>query len=108
MMGPPSKQFDGTDGTDAGTATRKDHVMTPNATVSYMANQAERRLVEMKVERAWMVDEAMTDHVSGSGLLTASKRLIALVVTRGHRLKGTARTTKVLSPSLVGAVDPAR
>jgi hypothetical protein len=61
--------------------------MTPNATVSYMAAQAERQLVEAKAARAWIVDEAARNRTTAAAL-RLPERLGASRATRTFRFTG--------------------
>ncbi len=78
--------------------------MNPNATVSYMAAQADRQLVEAKAARAWIVDEAARDRTPGSGLVRLPLRLLATLASRigGHH--GIVGPPWVV-PTLCGAAD---
>ena len=82
--------------------------MTPNATVSYMAAQAERHLVEAKAARAWIVDEAAKDRAPGSGFIRLPLRLLATLAVRINGHHRTVKTTPSLPHAALGTVDPAR
>jgi hypothetical protein len=82
--------------------------MTPNATVSYMAAQAERQLVEAKAARAWIVDEAVRNQAPGSGIVHLPLRLIATLAARIHGLHRPVKSTQTLPNSALGMADPAR
>jgi hypothetical protein len=81
--------------------------MTPNATVIYMAAQAERQLVEAKAARAWIVDEAARNQAPGAGF-RLPMRLLATLAVRIHRHHRPVRSTQSLPHSALGMADPAR
>ncbi len=82
--------------------------MTPNATVSYMAAQAERQLVEAKAARAWIVDEAARNRTPGSGLVRLPLRLVAMLAACIDGRHRTVNTTPSRPHAALGTVDPAR
>ncbi len=82
--------------------------MTPNATVSYMAAQAERHLVEAKAARAWIVDEAAKDRAPGSGLLRLPRRLVAMLAVFADERRGTTKTSQAVPLAPLSMVDPAQ
>ena len=81
--------------------------MTPNATVSYMASQAERQLVEAKAARAWIVDEAVRNQAPGRGSSACPCGCL-----RCWRFASTGATnhedTRTLPHTALGMADPAR
>ena len=81
--------------------------MTPNATVSYMASQAERQLVEAKAARAWIVDEAARNQTPGRARPPAS----AAARDAGgsyHRASPDREDGAVPPHAALGMVDPTR
>ena len=90
-------------------ANRRRTGMTPNATVSYMAAQAERHLVEAKAARAWIVDEAAKDRAPRSGLLRLPRRLVAmLAVFASMNAEEPPRHRRRYRSPPLSMVDPAR
>jgi hypothetical protein len=82
--------------------------MTPNGTVSYLASQIERQLVEAKAARAWIVDEAVRNQAPGIGPVRLLLRLIAVLSDRIHGLHRPVTSKQTLPTSRFSMADPSR
>ena len=64
--------------------------MTPNITVSYMAEQINRGRLDGLAARGWLADEAAAKRSRATGPAQASAILGAALVRLGERIQGTA------------------